>query len=46
LLALQASITRDDPAEVLATNFGQRAELMEKFPKCDVFLNGKDGPGK
>jgi len=28
---------------VLATNFGQPAELFQKFPREDVFLTGKDG---
>jgi oxalate decarboxylase len=32
-----------NPADVLATNFGQPAELFQKFPKQDVFLAGKDG---
>jgi oxalate decarboxylase len=35
-----------NPADVLATNFGQRAELMEKFPHRDVFIADKDGPGR
>jgi len=32
-----------NPAGVLATNFGQPAELFQKFPREDVFLTGKDG---
>jgi oxalate decarboxylase len=28
---------------VLATNFGQPAELFGKFPNRDVFIAGKDG---
>ena len=35
-----------NPADVLATNFAQPAELFGKFPKHDVFLAGKDGPEK
>lgn len=35
-----------NPADVLATNFSQPAELFEKFPKAEVFLAGKDGPDK
>lgn len=35
-----------NPADVLATNFGRPAELFEKFPHKDVFIAGKDGPGK
>ena len=35
-----------NPADVLATNFSQPAELFAKFPHHDVFLAGKDGPGK
>jgi oxalate decarboxylase len=31
---------------VLATNFGQPPELFGKFPHRDVFVTGKDGPGK
>ena len=31
---------------VLATNFSQPSELFEKFPHRDVFVAGKDGPGK
>jgi oxalate decarboxylase len=32
--------------DVLATNFGKPAALFEKFPRKDVFISGKDGPGK
>ena len=35
-----------NPADVLATNFSQPAELFEKFPKKDVFIAGKEGPAK
>jgi len=35
-----------NPADVLATNFGQPAELFEKFPHRDVFVTGPKGPGK
>jgi oxalate decarboxylase len=35
-----------NPADVLATNFGQPPELFAKFPHHDVFIAGKDGPGK
>ena len=35
-----------NPADVLATNFGKPAELFEKFPPRDVFVTGRDGPGK
>ena len=35
-----------NPADVLATNFGQPPELFGKFPHRDVFITGKDGPGK
>ena len=34
-----------NPADVLATNFGQPQEVFRKFPNHDVFLAGKDGPG-
>lgn len=33
-----------NPADVLATNFGQSAALFDKFPKKDVFLTDRDGP--
>jgi oxalate decarboxylase len=32
-----------NPADVLAANFSQNADLFGKFPKSDVFLTG--GPG-
>ena len=35
-----------NPADVLATNFGQRPELFEKFPNHDVFVAGRDGSNK
>ncbi|MBR1266228.1 cupin domain-containing protein [Bradyrhizobium sp. AUGA SZCCT0222] len=35
-----------NPADVLATNFSQPPELFGKFPHRDVFVTGKDGPGK
>ena len=35
-----------NPADVLATNFSQPAELFEKFPKHDVFLASASGPDK
>jgi oxalate decarboxylase len=35
-----------NPADVLATNFGQPAELFEKFPSRDVFLTGGSGSNK
>jgi oxalate decarboxylase len=35
-----------NPADVLATNFSQPAELFARFPHKDVFIAGKDGPGK
>jgi oxalate decarboxylase len=35
-----------NPVDVLATNFGQTAELVGKFPHRDVFVAPKDGPGK
>jgi len=35
-----------NPADVLATNFGQRPELFGKFPNHDVFLAGGNGPNK
>ena len=33
-----------NPADVLATNFGQPAALFEKFPRRDVFIAGEKGP--
>ena len=35
-----------NPADVLATNFDQTTELVKKFPHRDVFVAGKNGPGK
>jgi oxalate decarboxylase len=35
-----------NPADVLATNFGQPPELFEKFPHGDVFIADKNGPSK
>jgi oxalate decarboxylase len=35
-----------NPADVLATNFGQRAALFAQFPKGDVFIAGQNGPGR
>jgi oxalate decarboxylase len=35
-----------NPADVLATNFGQTAELVQKFPHRDVFIAGKGGPAR
>jgi oxalate decarboxylase len=35
-----------NPADVLATNFGQPPELFGKFPNHDVFIADRDGPGK
>ena len=35
-----------NPADVLATNFGQSPELFDKFPHRDVFVTGRNGPGK
>jgi oxalate decarboxylase len=32
-----------NPKDVLATNFGQPADLFERFPDRDVFIAGKDG---
>jgi oxalate decarboxylase len=32
-----------NPKDVLATNFGQPAEVFGKFPDRDVFIAGKDG---
>jgi oxalate decarboxylase len=34
-----------NPLDVLATNFARPAPLFEKFPRRDVFITGKDGPG-
>jgi oxalate decarboxylase len=35
-----------NPADVLATNFGQPRDLFGKFPGYDVFLAGNKGPGR
>ena len=35
-----------NPADVLATNFGQPPDLFAKFPNHDVFIAGRSGPGK
>jgi oxalate decarboxylase len=35
-----------NPADVLATNFGQTPALIGKFPIRDVFIADKNGPGK
>jgi oxalate decarboxylase len=35
-----------NPLDVLATNFGRPAALIEKFPRKDVFIADKDGPGR
>jgi oxalate decarboxylase len=35
-----------NPADVLATNFGQPATLIGKFPVRDVFIADKNGPAK
>ena len=35
-----------NPADVLATNFGQPPELFGKFPHHDVFVAGSSGPVK
>jgi oxalate decarboxylase len=34
-----------NPSDVLATNFGKPAALFEAFPRRDVFIASKDGPG-
>ncbi len=34
-----------NPADVLATNFNKPAALFEKFPRADVFISPKEGPG-
>lgn len=34
-----------NPIDVLATNFGKPAALFEKFPRAEVFIADKDGPG-
>jgi oxalate decarboxylase len=35
-----------NPTDVLATNFGQPADLIEQFPHKDVFITDKDGSDK
>jgi oxalate decarboxylase len=35
-----------NPADVLATNFGQRPDLFGKFPHHDVFIAERNGPSK
>ncbi|SIO18093.1 oxalate decarboxylase [Bradyrhizobium erythrophlei] len=35
-----------NPADVLATNFSQPPELVEKFPHHDVFITDRNGPAK
>ena len=35
-----------NPADVLATNFGQSPDLFGKFPGYDVFVAGNKGPGR
>ena len=35
-----------NPLDVLATNFSKPAAFFEKFPKKDIFITDKDGPGK
>jgi oxalate decarboxylase len=35
-----------NPADVLATNFGQPISLFKKFPRKDVFISGSEPPGK
>jgi oxalate decarboxylase len=35
-----------NPADVLATNFGQPLELIGRFPRHDVFIADRDGPQK
>lgn len=34
------------PADVLATNFGQPTEVIEKLPHRDVFITDQNGPAK
>ena len=34
-----------NPVDVLATNFSQSAELVQKFPHRDIFITTKSGPG-
>lgn len=35
-----------NPTDVLATNFSQPPEVFAKFPHQDVFVAGRNGPGK
>jgi oxalate decarboxylase len=35
-----------NPADVLATNFGQRPDLFGRFPRQDVFIASRNGPNK
>ena len=35
-----------NPPDVLATNFGRPASQFEQFPRKDVFIADKVGPGK
>jgi oxalate decarboxylase len=35
-----------NPADVLATNFGQRPDLFGKFPRHDVFIASRSGSNK
>jgi len=35
-----------NPTDVLATNFSQPPELVEKFPHHDVFITDRNGPAK
>lgn len=35
-----------NPADVLATKSGQPPELFGKFPRHDVFVAGRSGPGE
>jgi oxalate decarboxylase len=34
-----------NPVDVLATNFGKPAALFENFPRQDLSITGKKGPG-
>jgi oxalate decarboxylase len=35
-----------NPPDVLATNFDKPGSLFEKFPRRDVFISDKEGPGR
>jgi oxalate decarboxylase len=35
-----------NPVDVLATNFGQPTEVIEKFPRKDAYITGKEGAKK